>query len=146
MTNESRFSTCRPLAAALALGVMLTATGGCSPTISDRTVTRIETTLATQRQAQESALFIDARPAAAYQSGHIPGAINLRLGELSYTGRDPRLTGRSPLIVYGQNPGSATALALAKRMMELKYSGVEYFEPGIEGWRRAGLPVERDEP
>jgi rhodanese-related sulfurtransferase len=115
---------------------------GCSTKISDRAVARISTSDAGNRHGRGQALFIDARPAPDFDRGHIAGAVNLRLGDLSYTQRDPRLTGRSPLIVYGENPGSASALALAKRMLDLEYEGVEYFEPGYQGWRGAGLPVE----
>lgn len=115
---------------------------GCSTKISDRAVVRISTTEASKRHGRGQALFIDARPASDYDRAHIVGAVNLRLGDLSFTRRDSRLSGRSPLIVYGENPGSASALALAKRLLDLEYEGVEYFEPGFLGWRGAGLPVE----
>ncbi len=125
------------------LVLTLLISAGCTTKISDRTVNRITTTAANVRHAEKNALFIDARPSAAYQREHIAGAVNIRLGELSYVSRDQRLVGRSPLIVYGENPGSATAIALAKRLLELEYEGVEYYEPGISGWRSAGLPLDR---
>ena len=139
MDNMQRFGVGLVMLSLSALPVM----SGCSTTISDRIVTLLTTTEASQRHGAAKALFIDARPRPAYERGHIEGAINLRLGELSYIDRDPRLTDRSPLIVYGENPGSASALALAKRLMEMKYAGVVYYKPGFAGWRSAGLPVER---
>lgn len=123
------------------LALTLLAPAGCTTKISDRAVSRITTTTANVRHAQKNALFIDARPRAAYERGHIAGAVNIRLGEISQVTRDRRLVGRAPLIVYGENPGSATAIALAKRLLELEYEGVEYYEPGFAGWRSAGLPV-----
>ena len=138
MINRQRFGVGLVFLALWALPGL----SGCTTKISDRAVVRISMTEATRRHGREQALFIDARPGPEYARGHIAGAINLRLGDLSYTRRDPRLTGRSPLIVYGEDPGSATALALAKRLLELEYEGVEYFEPGFLGWRGAGLPVE----
>jgi len=116
---------------------------GCTTKISDSVITRISTTEASKRQGAGKALFIDTRPGPDFTRGHIPGAINLRLGDISYTDRDPRLTDRSPLIVYGENPGSATAMAMAKRLLELEYEGVAFYEPGFAGWRSAGLPVDR---
>lgn len=132
-------------AALSVLLALLTTLGhaGCSTKINDRVVTKITTTVASRHHGGESALFIDARPASEFSQGHIAGAINVRLGDFSYTHRDPRLRGRSPLIVYGENPGSASALALAKRLLELEYERVEYYEPGFQGWLGAGLPVER---
>lgn len=146
MSIRQRFSAPgAALLACLAAAVLLPSLPGCGSTISDRVVTRIELTQATRRFGARQALFIDARPGEDYQQGHIRGAINLRLGDLSFTQRDSRLSGRSPLIVYGQDPGSATAVALAKRLLELEYEGVEYFEPGYAAWRSAGLPTESTE-
>ena len=143
MFQMQRFRVGFLLAALLSFPLLPVGMSACSTTMSDRAVARINTTDAARRHGDKSALFIDARPEAAYNRGHIPGAINIRLGELSYTDRDARLLGRSPLIVYGENPSSATALALAKRMMDLEYENIIYYEPGFTGWRSAGLPIER---
>jgi len=139
-------SEIRPARAAFVAftGLLLLAGTGCTTKISDRAVTRVTTTEASRHQEREQSLFIDARPSAAYRREHIAGAVNIRLGDIPYARRDSRLVGRSPLIVYGEDPGSATALALAKRLLELDYEGVQFFEPGIAGWRAAGLPVVRE--
>jgi rhodanese-related sulfurtransferase len=124
-----------------ALSLTLFATG-CATKVSDSVVSRITTTDATRLHSGKKSLFIDARPSTAYGRGHITGAINMRFADLSYSEQDPELTSRSTLVVYGENPGSPTALALAKRLISLKYKGVVYYEPGLDGWRNAGLPIE----
>ncbi len=140
-------SNSKPRVAWIALVVLTTPllTTGCSVKISDRVVNRITTTEASARHSREDPIFIDARPAPAFNRGHIAGAINIRLGDLSRIDRDQRIVGRTPKVVYGENPGSATAIALAKQLMEMDYEGVEFFEPGFSGWRSAGLPIERGE-
>jgi rhodanese-related sulfurtransferase len=140
--KKTRIGLLLPVLSALS---MTPGMSGCSTKISDSVVNRITTTEAIRRHDGEKTLFIDARPKSAYQRGHIAGAISLRLGELSYTDRDTRLMTHSPLVVYGENPGSAPALALAKRLLEMDYKDIEYYEPGLSGWRAAGLPIERAE-
>ena len=118
-------------------------TAGCTTKINDGVVGRATTTDATRYHNGKKTLFIDARPSTAYNREHITGAINMRIGDLTYTEQDPVLTSHSTLVIYGENPGSPSALALAKRLIGLNYKGVVYYEPGLDGWRNAGLPTVR---
>jgi len=90
-------------------------------------------------------ILIDARPNANYELGHIPTAVNIRPAEIGASeGRDRRLTGHRYIVVYGDHPNSAVAKATAKRLYAMKYKGVRLYDEGLEGWRRAGLPIEKD--
>ena len=92
-------------------------------------------------------VLIDARPPTEYSRSHIPRAISVDLADLD--GRrvnDPRFAPFETRVVYGRDPGSAIARAVAKRLLALGYEGVRLYQPGIEGWARAGLPLESDEP
>lgn len=128
------------------LSLLLTV-GGCSQTTSDRTLTRIEAGAVADRLSGSNAertLIIDTRTADAYRVGHIPAAVNLRLEDLA-AGRSAGIDRYPVVIVYGENPGSATATAMCKRLQSLGYSGVRLFEGGMDAWRRAGLPIARDD-
>ncbi len=130
------------------VGVFLLFVGsGCSQTTSDRTLSRIEAPAVADRlrgSNAERTLIIDTRPAAAYQAGHIPSAVNLRLEDIA-AGRAAGIDRYPVIIVYGENPASATATAMTKRLQSLGYTGARLFEGGMDAWRRGGLPVARDE-
>ena len=90
-------------------------------------------------------LVMDTRPEDAFAAGHIPGARNLRLRDISGERRDPRLESYKTIIVYADNPGSASAIAMTKRLLSLDYTDVRLMEEGFEGWSSRGLPVERSD-
>lgn len=135
----------------LALGLTLATglalfTGGCaSERIDDRSVPISEASdvsKAIARQAR-AALLVDARPDADFAAGHLPGAVNIRLEHLQDARFVDRLRSAPAIIVYGQNPGSAGAMALAKRLIGLHMRDVRYFPGGFDAWTRAGGRIER---
>jgi 3-mercaptopyruvate sulfurtransferase SseA len=88
------------------------------------------------------ALFLDPRPAAEFNTGHIPGARNFTLAQIKPTARvDPRIDRFKNLVVYGDNPASATARGLTKRLIAVGYDDVRFFAGGIEEWAGRGYPV-----
>ncbi|MBL8876016.1 MAG: hypothetical protein JNM86_09510 [Phycisphaerae bacterium] len=97
-----------------------------------------------QRDADPlSALFIDPRPRDAFESAHIPGAVNLSLATFDGAkGIDPRISQFKEIVVYGQNPGDVAGPVVSKRMMQIGYADVRTFAGGVDEWRRAALPLE----
>ncbi len=90
-------------------------------------------------------LLLDSRAAQRYRDGHIPGARNMLTADVNPTlGRDPAIDAYDRIVVYADNPGSASAKALAKLLMSLRYDGVRLFPGGLRAWKRAGLPVESE--
>jgi rhodanese-related sulfurtransferase len=88
-------------------------------------------------------LLIDPRSELSFQRGHLPGAWNLLLSQVDpELGRDPRIEAYDSIVVYGDNPGSASAKAMVKRLLRMRYKGVRWFPGGLEAWRSGGLPVE----
>lgn len=116
----------------------------CAPKVSDRSIRPVSAAEVMTRTADkpENILIMDTRPPEAYRAGHVPGARNLRLTDISGERRDPRLEGYKTIIVYADNPASASAIAMTKRLLTLDYSEVRFMEEGFEGWRARGLPVE----
>lgn len=134
---------------ALAFAGLLGASGalvGCSDTVSDRDidfVTLPEVRRLTSEKAG-TAQLVDARAPQEFALGHIPGAINRELAAVSERkdSIDPALARYKFLIVYGDDPGSGVARALAKRFMRAGHKGVRMFAGGIAEWKGSGLKLE----
>lgn len=129
--------------AGLCAGVLFAS--GCSSSVSDRSVRRIDPAMATRAHADQRAVFVDVRTPEEFAAGHIPGALNLRLTDIPADGRPlPSLASARRIVVYGQNPGSAVATAMVKRLMtQGQYGTVELFEGGLDAWRAAGGSIQR---
>jgi hydroxyacylglutathione hydrolase len=83
-------------------------------------------------------LLLDVRGAGEWIAGHLPGALNIPVGELDQRlGEIPR--GR-PLIVHCQT-GARAAMA-ASLLRARGYEDVQLFSGGFAQWREAGQPVE----
>lgn len=135
------------LAFASGLSILLVL-AACSTPPSDETLVRMDAAAVADRLAGKSAadtILLDSRSQADYEAGHLPTAVNRRLEDVA-AGRTTGLRRYSTIIVYGQNPASATAPALAKRLVSLGFSGVRLYEGGVDAWRSAGLPLERTDP
>jgi len=111
----------------------------CADTrVDDSRVVRVDAAAVADlvQRDRPAALLVDVRPDAAFAQGSLPGAVNIRLEHL----QDPRIVDRlrrAPrIIVFGQNPGSAAAMAMAKRLMSLGMKDVQLFAAGYDAWRR----------
>ncbi len=95
------------------------------------------------------AVLIDVREPAEFDTGHLPGAINIPRGVLEFqvdahpavaNATDPALAHRErPLVLYCRTGGRA-ALA-ADNLQKLGFADVRSIAGGIEAWRESGLPV-----
>ena len=96
------------------------------------------------RQASEAGQVrvLDVRTPAEHGAGHIPGSVNIPLGQLP--SRLAELLTDRPVVVQcqgGQRSASAASLLEAGGHQE-----VVDLEGGFGAWQRAGLPVERATP
>jgi len=118
---------------------------GCSGNVSDENVVRIDPNEAYKRM-KDNTLVLDTRQQADYDIGHLPSARLVQLKDVSVDSgaedEKPRFSGYSWIIVYGQNPGTASAKAMAKRLLITKHKNVRWMEAGFDEWVRLGLPVE----
>jgi len=100
----------------------------------------IDTTEATMLYNRDAAVFVDVRNENAYQSSHLPGAINIPLEHLDkQQDRLKRFSDRS-IVVYCDR-GQRTL----KAVLALKAQGwesVQQLKGGIEAWREASMPTE----
>ena len=96
-----------------------------------------------------NALILDARPAALFVQGHVPGAINLARSNFAHDYR--RLESvlkkarRQPVIVYCAGGDCRDSRIVADAMLTLGYPDVAIFAPGWAAWSAAGLSVSTDD-
>jgi len=90
-------------------------------------------------------LFLDARPAAQYEEGHIPGAWSVPWQ--SFDQYVERLMAELPedrtVVTYCDGEHCALSGDLARALRELGYENIRVLHNGWTRWREAGLPVER---
>lgn len=89
------------------------------------------------------ALVIDVRGGDAFDARHLPAAISLPVGILSR--EIPKTLTRDlsrPIIVYC-NDGANSGPKGTKLLRDAGFSGAVNLKSGIEGWSKAGLPVQR---
>lgn len=93
------------------------------------------------------ALFVDVRSAKAFQSGHIPGAVNMPID--SFEEEWHRLPKNKTIVFYqgGHSTGDVCAASRSAGRILLTqgfgYSYVKVYRDGLAGWTKAGLPVKR---
>ena len=99
-------------------------------------------------QAADACVLIDVREPAEFDTGHIPGAINIPRGVLEFqveahpavaNVRDPELAQKSqPLLVYCLTGGRSALSAL--NLQRMGFTQVRSLSGGIKAWTDAGLP------
>lgn len=82
---------------------------------------------------------LDVRPAEEFAAGHLPGAVNLPLGELEK--RLAELPLGQPVVAYCRGPYCVLAYDAVAKLREAGFQA-RRLEGGLPEWRRAGLPVE----
>ncbi|MFW5722607.1 MAG: rhodanese-like domain-containing protein [Desulfohalobiaceae bacterium] len=102
---------------------------------------------AQQAWERDMALFVDSRSPTSFRRGHIPGAVNLPLSEVSCEG--PGLLERTipgkdtVLVVYGFEASCSTSEMLANLLRRMGYLNIVEMPDGMVGWQEAGLPLEQ---
>jgi len=113
---------------------------GCAKKITDDDikfvrVDEVHSLLQTARERPDVLLLIDPRSPRAYNEGHIPGAFNISLATINpESKRNPAYEGFKNIIIYGDDPASAPARAMSKKMMLAGYKKVRMFVGGMRDW------------
>ena len=98
---------------------------------------------ARERAADPETVLLDARIPGDYASGHLPGALNLPVGEVD--ARIASLAGRlsleTPLLLYCGGADCADALDLALKLREYGFKDVTIYPGGFAEWTRYGGAV-----
>jgi len=92
--------------------------------------------------AAKSAVILDVNGSDSYQAGHIPGAIDY----IAHKGQLASLlpADKNALVVaYCGSPACHAYAAAADAAVQLGYTNVKHFAPGISGWKKSGAPIEK---
>ena len=92
-------------------------------------------------QRKDKLVVLDVRPREEYDSGHIPGALSIPLGELKK--RITELPKGKQIVAYCRGPLCALAPEAARYLSRKGYR-VKRLAEGAPDWERAGLPLEKD--
>lgn len=92
----------------------------------------------------DDTLFVDARSKEDYESGHIPGAISLPVGQFdeqieSFLNRYPP---DQPIVTYCSGRTCEDSHHLARLLSDVGFSEVRIFIDGFPGWQAEGYPIE----
>jgi rhodanese-related sulfurtransferase/predicted transcriptional regulator len=92
-----------------------------------------------QRAKKGVVTVLDVRPPEEYAAGHIPGAINVPLGELKK--RLHEIPGDREVVAYCRGPFCVMAFEAVAQLRK-KGRQARRLQDGFPEWRSAGLPVE----
>jgi rhodanese-related sulfurtransferase/DNA-binding HxlR family transcriptional regulator len=92
-----------------------------------------------ERLARDAVVLLDVRPAAEYESGHLPGARSAPLPLLASI--VPTLPRRREIVAYCRGPYCVYADD-AVRLLRARGLAARRLDVGFPEWRRAGMPVE----
>lgn len=85
---------------------------------------------------------IDVRPVEEYDSGHVPGAINIPLSELE--SQLEKFEPGQEIVAYCRGPHCVLAFDAVARLRE-KGVNARRLQDGYPEWKTAGLPIEKEE-
>jgi len=119
---------------------LIGAVGACTSKTSDNSIqpVAVRDLALWLRATPGKYLVIDIRDESAFAAGHIPGARRITLPEVDPDDPAPSLRSYSAIIVCGEDPGSAIAKAMAKRLIGAKVTEVYLLEGGMAAWRGGG--------
>jgi rhodanese-related sulfurtransferase/DNA-binding transcriptional ArsR family regulator len=92
----------------------------------------------TQRMAEGSVTILDVRPADEFAIGHIPGALNVTLGDIDRI--SPTLSPRTEIIVYCRGPYCIYAHQVVAVLLKLGFNA-RRLDGGLPEWREEGRRV-----
>ena len=124
----------RCLADSVAIALWLAALVACSPGPAQSSISQAE--LADRMGTRSAPLIIDVRTRSEFDSGHIPGAVNIPYDKLP--GRLGELESGREIVVYCEGGGRSTAAASALR--GAGFSTVLHLEGDMSAWRASQLP------
>jgi 3-mercaptopyruvate sulfurtransferase SseA len=143
-------------AAAGASILLLTAVwgvGGCERTTRDTDIKLISVSEVKSLVDQKSkgkpdvVILIDPRPRRYFEEARIPSARHLTLADVPVRSTvDPSISRHKIIVVYGDDPASASARGMTKRLMAVGYRGVVLFAGGVKEWQQRGYAVEGTGP
>lgn len=108
-----------------------------SPQITDISQSELQAAI-----ASKSVTLLDVNGSDSYRDGHIPGAIDFVAHKEDIAKLLP--ADKNALVVaYCANIHCPAYRLGANAALDLGYTNVKHFAPGIEGWKESGAPTEK---
>ncbi len=86
---------------------------------------------------KQNVIIIDARTPAEFQSGHIPGAINIPFDLLSqHIEQIDAFEREKWLVPYCDGPPCEKSMELATLLFDMGFMRVAYYEAGLDDWKK----------
>ncbi len=103
-----------------------------------------EVTIEEAQDHFNEAIVIDARSEENFQSGHIPGAINIPVKNFdSYIDKIFELPQNKLIIIYCEGIHCNLSHQLAEKLQTFGFKNLWIMYEGIEGWLKRNLPMEK---
>ena len=99
-----------------------------------------QTDLLTQIQAKQSFLILDVRTQKEYDSGHIPGAINIDFKELPQRIEEIDKFKNSTVVLYCERGTRAKVAEVS--LKQAGFKSILHLEGNMVAWRSNSLPIE----
>ncbi|MGB2920422.1 MAG: rhodanese-like domain-containing protein [Mycobacterium sp.] len=97
--------------------------------------------LAAARAAGRAPMVVDTRSAAAWDRGHLPGALHIPGAELAQRAGTELPDRGADIVVYCWGPGCNGATRAALTLSEMGYQRVRELIGGFEYWAREGFSI-----
>jgi rhodanese-related sulfurtransferase len=123
--------------AALAFLSFALAASAASPQIVDISQKDLEAAV-----AGKSAVILDVNGSDSYRAGHIPGAIDFLAHRQDIARMLPADKG-ALIVAYCGDVHCTAYRQAAYAALDLGYTNVRHFAPGIKGWRESGEPTDK---
>jgi len=131
MRRSSRF-----LVGFAAITLSLAAVVSCSRGAAETSISQSD--LADQIASQHAPLILDVRTESEFDSGHIPGALNIPQSELPRRIGELGTSGDREIVVYCERGGRATKAA--SELRKAGFSKVLHLQGDMHAWRDSRLP------
>ena len=92
--------------------------------------------------AAKSAVILDVNGSDSFAEGRIPGAIDYIATKKQLASVLPKDKG-ALVVAYCGNEQCSAYRAAAVAAIELGYTNVKHYAPGIDGWKKSGAKVEK---
>ena len=90
----------------------------------------------------EKFTLVDVLSEESYKEGHIPGAINIPLGDLGQMA-ERYLDKQDTIVVYCGSYSCQKSTKATRKLPEMDYEKTLDFKAGKRGWQHAGLGLEK---
>lgn len=123
------------LSAAVAMSIVMPVRAAEVPTIAHKDLVKAVNA--------KHVVLLDVNGTESYNAGHIPGALNFEKvrGNLKHV----LPANKNALIVaYCANPSCGAYKQGARAAMQLGYTNVKHYSPGIMGWKASGAKISKN--